>query len=406
MDNKIHGDRLWVMSIHVPLSKEAELRLRTLERNTTISAMVISVLTVVLIFIVLGIFLLPNIIKESPTIVTYSATLDEETVVQEKKVQNQVKRKPSAPSSSMVKVIASSNISPISIPVPDIEVITPNVDFGDGEDFGSGWGDGDSGSGGGAQTAFGRTGGGGLEGKFYDLKQNRAKAPNSIAKYFGSNPDILARLGYMTKTYKSLENSRFSESSMNGHYRAGSVTSFSHLVIPSETGADLAPKSFGVEKEVEPSAWVVVYEGRMSARSSGEYQFVGMFDDLLLVYVDDRLVLDASFISYSSLPQPTKTGAHMRQGMPLIEGKWVKLTEGTKVRIVVAESPGGHMGGGLFIREKGKSYRQAEDAVVLPPFTTAALTNEDKEKLRNIPKMGAPGNFPIEVEDVPVFPAR
>jgi len=138
------------MSIHAHLSTEAQLQLRAQKRNSTISSIVISVLVIVLIFLVLGIFLLPNIINESPTIVTYAASLDEETEIQEKKVKNKIPKKPSAPASSMAKVIASNSSSATAIPVPDIEVTTPSADFGDGEDFGGGWGDeGDAGSGGG-----------------------------------------------------------------------------------------------------------------------------------------------------------------------------------------------------------------------------------------------------------------
>jgi len=138
------------MSIHARLSEEAQARLNAQKRNSTISSIVISVMVIVLIFLVLGIFLLPNILKETPTIVTYSASLNEETEVQQQKVNKQIQRKPSAPTSSMTKVIAANTASPTAIPVPEVDVVTPNADFGDGEDFGGGWGDaGDSGAGGG-----------------------------------------------------------------------------------------------------------------------------------------------------------------------------------------------------------------------------------------------------------------
>ena len=138
------------MSIHAQLSEEAKARLDAQKRSSTISSIVISVLVIVMIFLVLGIFLLPNIAKENPTIVTYSASLNDEPEVNQKKINNKVKRKPSAPSNSMAKVIAANSANPTAIPVPDINVVTPNAEFGDGEDFGGGWGDGDGvGAGGG-----------------------------------------------------------------------------------------------------------------------------------------------------------------------------------------------------------------------------------------------------------------
>jgi len=142
------------MSIHAHLSEEAQARLNSQKRNSTISSVVISVLVVVMIFLVLGIFLLPSIVKENPTIVTYSASLNEETEVNQKKVNNQIQRKPSAPTNSMAKVIAANTSSPTAIPVPDIEVVTPNADFGDGEDFGGGWGEGDAAESGGGFAAI------------------------------------------------------------------------------------------------------------------------------------------------------------------------------------------------------------------------------------------------------------
>ncbi len=138
------------MSIHAQLSEEAQARLNAQKRNSTISSIVISVLVIVLIFLVLGIFLLPTIYKENPTIVTYSASLTEDTEEAVKKVSTQIQRKPSAPSNNMAKVIAANSASPTAIPTPDIDIVSPSADFGDGEDFGGGWGEaGDSGSGGG-----------------------------------------------------------------------------------------------------------------------------------------------------------------------------------------------------------------------------------------------------------------
>jgi hypothetical protein len=138
------------MSIHVQLSPEALENLRRQKRNSTISSILVSVLVIAILFLVMGIFLLPNLAMESPTIVTYQSSVVEEDQIQEKKVNTQIQKKPSAPSSAMTKVIASNSASTVSIPVPEVDVTTPSMDFGDGQDFGGGWGSsGDFGSGGG-----------------------------------------------------------------------------------------------------------------------------------------------------------------------------------------------------------------------------------------------------------------
>lgn len=136
------------MSIHAQLSPEVLEQLKIQKRNSTISSLVIAFLMLVLIGLGLGFVFLDVMNKETPTIVTYQSTTVEENKVQERRVSNQVQRQPSAPSSAMAKVIATTAPSPVAVPVPDVEVTTPSLDFGDGDDFGSGWGSGDGDGGG------------------------------------------------------------------------------------------------------------------------------------------------------------------------------------------------------------------------------------------------------------------
>ena len=140
------------MSLHAQLSVEAEARLRAQKRNSTISSILVSVLVVAALFLVLGIFLLPNIVTETPTLVTYSATKSEEPEVQEKKASKQIQKKPAAPASAVSRVITSNSASATAIPVPDVDFSAPSADFGDAQDFGTGWGDTGFGSG----AAFGK----------------------------------------------------------------------------------------------------------------------------------------------------------------------------------------------------------------------------------------------------------
>lgn len=139
------------MSLHVELSPEARKRLNIQKRNSTIASFLVSLLVIGIIVLTLGLFLLPSIIKESPTIVTYAAQSTTEDTPEQKKVQK-IERKPSAPSVSMAKVIATAAPSATSIPVPDVDVQTESMDFGTAQDFGTNWGMG---------TDFGKNGGGG-----------------------------------------------------------------------------------------------------------------------------------------------------------------------------------------------------------------------------------------------------
>ena len=135
------------MSLHAQLSPEAQERLHAQRRNSTISSILISILVIVLIGLILAFIFLPSLFLESPPIVTYNAGIPEDEQLEKKEINNQIKRQPSAPSSSMAKVIASTTPSPTAIPVPEIDVPNPSTDFGSGDDFGDGWGGTGGGSG-------------------------------------------------------------------------------------------------------------------------------------------------------------------------------------------------------------------------------------------------------------------
>jgi hypothetical protein len=137
------------MSLHAQLSPEAQARLQAQRRNSTISSIVISFLVIVLIGLVLALILLPPWLKETPVIVSYQGTTVTDENLEVKKMNNSVERKPSAPSSSMAKVIAANTVSPTAVPVPEVDVPDPSTDFGNGDDFGDGWGSGGDGGGGG-----------------------------------------------------------------------------------------------------------------------------------------------------------------------------------------------------------------------------------------------------------------
>ena len=136
------------MSLHATLTPEAEARLRSQQRNSTISSILISILFLVLLGLVLAFILLPSLMVKAPTLITYNAGLPEEEKLDAKRVNTQIKRQTSAPSSAMAKVIASTTPSPTAIPVPDVDVPNPSTDFGSGDDFGDGWGSGGDGPGG------------------------------------------------------------------------------------------------------------------------------------------------------------------------------------------------------------------------------------------------------------------
>lgn len=140
------------MSLHA-ISTEAQASIRQQQKKQAVSSAIISILLLTLILLLLSLFLLPRIQKEEVVIVTYS--YEQQVEKKEKKVPKEtVKKKPSPPSANISKVITSSVVSNINVPVPEVNVETPSFEFGAGDDFGSGWGSGSGGGGGGSASFF------------------------------------------------------------------------------------------------------------------------------------------------------------------------------------------------------------------------------------------------------------
>ncbi|MFC4994067.1 vWA domain-containing protein [Rubritalea tangerina] len=145
------------MSLHAQMTQEAQAALAAQKRNSTVSSLIIAILSLFLIGLILFIVALTVEVKNPPEIISYSAGVEDTEEIEKPEMSSEVERKPSSPSSSMAKVIAANTASPTAVPVPDIEVTEPSLDFGNGDDFGDGWGDGDGwggGGGGGGGASF------------------------------------------------------------------------------------------------------------------------------------------------------------------------------------------------------------------------------------------------------------
>ena len=142
-------------NVNTSSKTSAELTYLRQRRFASITSFIISLLVIALIGFILAIIMMVTEKKEIPTIISYSAGSDTEEDLSKPKVKTSVARKPSSPSSSMSRVIASTTPTPTAVPVP--KFTTPvSTTYGDGDDFGSGFADGDFGTGGGT-TFFGQT---------------------------------------------------------------------------------------------------------------------------------------------------------------------------------------------------------------------------------------------------------
>lgn len=141
------------MSQNSIVNPEVQQALKRQRANATISSLLISILSVVLVGLILFFLAIQSINLSQPDVVAYRASSQQDEQIEKKEINSALQRKPSAPSSSMAKVIAANTTSPTAIPVPEVDVPVESVSFGDGDDFGAGWGSG-GGSGGGGGTSF------------------------------------------------------------------------------------------------------------------------------------------------------------------------------------------------------------------------------------------------------------
>ncbi|MGC6426536.1 MAG: hypothetical protein ACON5H_06010 [Akkermansiaceae bacterium] len=142
-----------VSNIASPIAREA---LRKQQQLSTLVSITMALLIMALIALMLAIILMVIEEKEIPTIVSYSANSEIAATITRPKQNTKVSRKPSSPSSSMARVITSNSATPTAIPTPEFDVPEPSLDYGNGDDFGDGWGEEDFGDGGGSATFFGQ----------------------------------------------------------------------------------------------------------------------------------------------------------------------------------------------------------------------------------------------------------
>ncbi len=148
---------------------------------------------------------------------------------------------------------------------------------------GSGLTQGSNNTGQGSGNGFGSSTGGDnqLVGYLYDLKQT------SDGKPTGMTPDnyhqILMRFA----------RAGWDESILAPYYKSPKPLYTSHVLVPNMDSSE-GPKAFGLERDVQPKMWIIWYRGKVSAPATADYRFAGFADDVLLVRLAGKTVLDGS----------------------------------------------------------------------------------------------------------------
>lgn len=216
----------------------------------------------------------------------------------------------------------------------------------------------------------------GMSGRLFDLKMLITGEKSPVVM---DNGDV--NQGVFKDILLKLIENDFNEEMLNQYVEGETYLQFQNLFFK-DIQAIQAPVAFGVDY-MKPSGLLIIYEGEIDkAPTMKEFRFVGCFDDILHVYLNGKLVLDGSYHNWTGF---TYTDEHPRvhlTGVSAKYGEWFKFKRGDKLRIVLAEVPGGRMGGGLQIQEKDMKYRKDDDGhPILPVFTLNKLSRDDRKRI-------------------------
>jgi hypothetical protein len=214
----------------------------------------------------------------------------------------------------------------------------------------------------------------GLVGTFYDLKQGQSLHPNDMAPVGAELNSQSPAGGWQNfpqmkrycKTLSGFVRNNWSETSLASFYKAPNRLSTTQIFIP-QILAEEAPKAFSVEKNVVPRRWVIHYTTTIIPPRDGDFRFVGYGDDILMVRINGREVLDGNFPDEKIIPEVNSKEPEDRSpdGCPFYKGSWFSLRKDSPVRmdVLIGEGPGGHLRAFLLIDEKAARNAPGDYAV-------------------------------------------
>jgi len=200
-------------------------------------------------------------------------------------------------------------------------------------------------------TAFGFKGkGGGLVGRFYDLKQTHDRQPSAIITGAGDSNQkhIEVMAEFILKDWD--------EKVLERYYKATNPVTAYQVFIPF-MDASGAPVAFGAEKEIQPSHWIIHYKGTVRAPKSGTFRFAGNADDAIAVRFNGKTAFAQGWF-----PKPFLSrfygGPPKKQEDDISTGDWFTVQSGDKypIEVMISEVPGGGFHAFLMIEEQNPDH--------------------------------------------------
>lgn len=217
----------------------------------------------------------------------------------------------------------------------------------------------------------------GLIAIIYDLKQTQSRQPSNVSA--GEYPDVVKE--FLQKGWDELVLNRF--------FRITRPLYSTQIFIP-RISADVAPKAYGVDNVMRPSAWVIHYKGQVSPPEDGTYRFAGYADDVLVVAVNNKTVCIGARpdMEMKGLWKSTENeGANAFNGN-LMYGDWIPMKKGEPIDldVLVGERPGGDFCAFLLFQKQGVDYpKDRSGKLILPVFQLAPQTIPGKDDGKSPP---------------------
>jgi hypothetical protein len=218
-----------------------------------------------------------------------------------------------------------------------------------------------------------------FEGTFYDLKRNRRGASLST-----TTPDKLL------EDVRRFVSRGWAVSVFSPYYKSPNklyATHFTTGVVPSVLG----PMVF--EEDTGGWLWLVHYKGELVHKEGITFRFWGAGDDILLVRVNGKLVLNAcgnyrrnnnyaaSIDPFWQTSEPASIEKYiLGSGVYSVAGDWITLEPGVplKMEVLIGENKGDFFTSVLLVEVQGEEYERIGrlQAPALPIFTTTDLTRD------------------------------
>lgn len=196
------------------------------------------------------------------------------------------------------------------------------------------------------------------------------------SEHYKTNEEELA--GFK-RWIKSVATSGWPESSFRDLPKSPKQLFSTQILIPQIVALE-APKAFGVEKQKALVRFFIRYRGRVSPPRDGRWRFVGYGDDILVVRLDGKIVLESS-APWEKKDKPGLTGWTPRRfynygpKLDYTVGEWVQLSTSRSydLEIAMSEEPRtGDTSAILLVEEEGAIYAKTKGGQpILPPWTLA-----------------------------------